>query len=212
DSPEQQLQATESLIALNKQFEKEQLNITKTLHNELDTKKLETERAELQQLLKKNKYGYRVGLFIAVSGLLLMAILLFRQIKARKKLKSKFDELLEQIQAEEQAIENETIVSEVVSQEVTTEEFVPNNQTPQKNNTATDQTNEQSAAVKVTEQRLLQALEQFEREKGYLKPIKLYELAKEFGTNRNTLSAIINEHKGTFSAYINKLRSEEHTS
>jgi len=209
DSPEQQLQATESLIALNKQFEKEQLNITKTLHNELDTKKLETERAELQQLLKKNKYGYRIGLFIAVSGLLLMAILLFRQIKARKKLKSKFDELLEKIQAEEQAVENETIVSEVVSQEVTTEEFVPNNQTPQKNNTATDQTNEQSAAVKVTEQRLLQALEQFEREKGYLKPIKLYELAKEFGTNRNTLSAIINEHKGTFSAYINKLRIDQ---
>src|SRR5690554_8216946 len=43
---ELQLQATESLIALNRQFEKEQQNITSTLHKELDTKKLENDRAQ----------------------------------------------------------------------------------------------------------------------------------------------------------------------
>ena len=180
--PQQQLQATESLIALNNRFEKEQLSITKTLHTELDTKKLETERAELQQRLKNNKYGYSIGLSVAIIALLLMAALLFKQNKAQKKLKKKFDELLQNTPSEEVKIN------------------VP------KTDSATESSKPKSAAVKVTEQRLLQLLEQFESEKRYLEPVKLYELAEEFGTNRNTLSALINEHKGNFSTYVNKLR------
>ena len=180
--PQQQLQATESLIALNNRFEKEQLSITKTLHTELDTKKLETERAALQQLLKSNKKTYRTWLMLAAVGLLFMAVLMYRQNKAQKKLKKKFDELLQNTPSEEVKIN------------------VP------KTDSATESSKPKSAAVKVTEQRLLQLLEQFESEKRYLEPVKLYELAEEFGTNRNTLSALINEHKGNFSTYVNKLR------
>lgn len=180
--PQQQLQATESLIALNNRFEKEQLSITKTLHTELDTKKLETERAALQQLLKSNKKTYRTWLMLAALGLLFMAVLMYRQNKAQKKLKKKFDELLQNTPSEEVKIS------------------VP------KTDSATESSKPKSAAVKVTEQRLLQLLEQFESEKRYLEPVKLYELAEEFGTNRNTLSALINEHKGNFSTYVNKLR------
>lgn len=180
--PQQQLQATESLIALNNRFEKEQLSITKTLHTELDTKKLETERAALQQLLKSNKKTYRTWLMLAAVGLLFMAVLMYRQNKAQKKLKKKFDELLQNTPSEEVKIN------------------VP------KTDSATESSKPKSAAVKVTEQRLLQLLEQFESEKRYLEPVKLYELAEEFGTNRNTLSALINEHKGNFNTYINKLR------
>src|SRR5690554_32910 len=182
NQPQQQLQATESLIALNNQFEKEQLSITKTLHTELDTKKLETERAALQQLLKSNKKTYRTWLMLAAVGLLFMAVLMHRQNKAQKKLKKKFDELLQNTPSEEVKIN------------------VP------KTDSATESSKPKSAAVKVTEQRLLQLLEQFESEKRYLEPVKLYELAEEFGTNRNTLSALINEHKGNFSTYVNKLR------
>lgn len=180
--PQQQLQATESLIALNNRFEKEQLSITKTLHTELDTKKLETERAALQQLLKSNKKTYRTWLMLAAVGLLFMAVLMYRQNKAQKKLKKKFDELLQNTPSEEVKIN------------------VP------KTDSATESSKPKSAAVKVTEQRLLQLLEKFESEKRYLEPVKLYELAEEFGTNRNTLSALINEHKGSFNTYINKLR------
>ena len=180
--PQQQLQATESLITLNNRFEKEQLSITKTLHTELDTKKLETERAALQQLLKSNKKTYRTWLMLAAVGLLFMAVLMYRQNKAQKKLKKKFDELLQNTPSEEVKIN------------------VP------KTDSATESSKPKSAAVKVTEQRLLQLLEQFESEKRYLEPVKLYELAEEFGTNRNTLSALINEHKGNFSTYVNKLR------
>lgn len=180
--PQQQLQATESLIALNNRFEKEQLSITKTLHTELDTKKLETERAALQQLLKSNKKTYRTWLMLAAVGLLFMAVLMYRQNKAQKKLKKKFDELLQNTPSEEVKIN------------------VP------KTDSTAESSKPKSAAVKVTEQRLLQLLEQFESEKRYLEPVKLYELAEEFGTNRNTLSALINEHKGNFSTYVNKLR------
>lgn len=52
----------------------------------------------------------------------------------------------------------------------------------------------------------MRELELFEKEKRFLTTIKLDDLAKEFGTNRNTLSAIINEYKGSYNAYINKLR------
>lgn len=180
--PQQQLQATESLIALNNRFEKEQLSITKTLHTELDTKKLETERAALQQLLKSNKKTYRTWLMLAAVGLLFMAVLMYRQNKAQKKLKKKFDELLQNTPSEEVKVS------------------VP------KTDSATESSKPKSAAVKVTEQRLLQLLEKFESEKRYLEPVKLYELAEEFGTNRNTLSTLINEHKGSFNTYINKLR------
>ena len=57
NQPKLQLQATENLIALNQQFEKEQQNITNTLHYELETKKLEYDRDTLQKQLKtiKNK-------------------------------------------------------------------------------------------------------------------------------------------------------------
>src|SRR5690606_28040057 len=64
-------------------------------------------------------------------------------------------------------------------------------------------------AVKATEARLLRELAQFENEKGYLKPVKLEELAQQWGTNRNTLSALINTHKGSFNTYLNKLRIEQ---
>lgn len=193
--PQQQLQATESLIALNNRFEKEQLSITKTLHTELDTKKLETERAALQQLLKSNKKTYRTWLMSAAVGLLFMAVLMYRQNKAQKKLKKKFNELLEK-----------ALNKEKEAKHIAVSEVAQNNQAAQESHTSAETSKPKSAAVKVTEQRLLQLLEQFESEKRYLEPVKLNDLAKEFGTNRNTLSALINEHKGNFSTYVNKLR------
>jgi len=196
--PQRQLQATESLIALNHRFENEQLNITKTLHNELGTKKLEAERAELQQRLKNNKYGYTIGLFVAVIALLIMVALLLKQHKAQKKLKTKFNELLEKAQNKEKEAKHIAVL-----------EVEQNNQAAQESNATTETSKPKSIAVTVTEQRLLQALEQFESGRGYLKPVKLNDLAKEFGTNRNTLSALINEHRGNFNNYINKLRIDQ---
>nr|WP_297310087.1 helix-turn-helix transcriptional regulator [uncultured Flavobacterium sp.] len=57
-----------------------------------------------------------------------------------------------------------------------------------------------------TEIKLLKLLEKFEEEKGFLEPLKLEDLAIKLGTNRTTLSGILNEHKDNFLNYINKLR------
>lgn len=184
-NPEQQLHATESLIALNKQFEREQLSITKTMHRELDTKKLEAERERLKSVLqnKQKTYGILLGLFAV--GLLGIMAYAYQQRMAKKRLKNKFDELVKQINTKALVKENPPIVSNELG----------NNRPP--------------IAVKATEARLLRELAQFENEKGYLKPVKLEELAQQWGTNRSTLSALINTHKGSFNTYLNKLRIEQ---
>lgn len=184
-NPEQQLHATESLIALNKQFEREQLSITKTMHRELDTKKLEAERERLKSVLqnKQKTYGILLGLFAV--GLLGIMAYAYQQRMAKKRLKNKFDELVKQINTKALVKENPPIVSNELG----------NNRPP--------------VAVKATEARLLRELAQFENEKGYLKPVKLEELAQQWGTNRSTLSALINTHKGSFNTYLNKLRIEQ---
>lgn len=66
-----------------------------------------------------------------------------------------------------------------------------------------------SKELSFTEQRLLNELDRFEKEKRYLNPIKLDDLAESLGTNRNTLSKILNTHKEGFSSYINKLRIQQ---
>jgi len=52
-------------------------------------------------------------------------------------------------------------------------------------------------------------LKRFENQKQFLKPLKLDELAQYFGTNRSTLSALLNKVKGNFNSYINELRIVE---
>lgn len=185
DNTKQQLHATESLIALNKQFEREHLSITKTMHRELDTKKLEAERERLKSVLqnKQKTYGILLGLFAV--GLLGIMAYAYQQRMAKKRLKNKFDELVKQINTKALVKENPPIVSNELG----------NNRPP--------------IAVKATEARLLRELAQFENEKGYLKPVKLEELAQQWGTNRSTLSALINTHKGSFNTYLNKLRIEQ---
>lgn len=192
-NPEQQLHATESLIALNKQFEREQLSITKTMHRELDTKKLEAEREQLKSVLQNKQKS--TNLWLGLLGLGLVGILwyAYEQYRAKKRLKNKFDELVNKIKTSEQ---NTTKQATII--------------TPESNSESTKKIkNRPPIAVKATEARLLRELAQFENEKGYLKPVKLEELAQQWGTNRSTLSALINTHKGSFNTYLNKLRIEQ---
>ena len=184
-NPEQQLHATESLITLNKQFEREQMSITKTMHREIDTKRLEAEREQLISVLQNKQKKYGIWLGLLAVGLLGIMTYAYQQRMAKKRLKNKFDELVKQINTKALAKENPPIVSNE-----------PGNNRP-------------PIAVKATETRLLRELAQFENEKGYLKPVKLEELAQQWGTNRSTLSALINTHKGSFNTYLNKLRIEQ---
>lgn len=182
NQPRKQLEATENLLLLNKQFEKEQLSVTQTLHKELDTKKWESSKEELQNQLSKNKKWY----FILGFGFTLLGIYSYWLRNERKKLRAKFEKLL-------QNIENEKIV--LSSEE---EAILPN---VKFNSPEIDTIDANS-----TELKLLKLLQIFEEEKGYLSPLRLEDLATKLGTNRTTLSTVLNDHKGGFLTYINSLR------
>lgn len=205
-----QLQATESLIALNRQFEKEQHNITKTLHKELDTKKLEKEREQLHKQLKRSKKTYGFWLSLLGAGLLGLTAYSIWQDREKKKFKTKFEGLLQKIQNDKQnhIVLNTALDAPIALKSIKVsipEEGISHKPEIDSKNDALSY-DEKSAAVKATEKRLSKELERFEKEKRFLTTIKLDDLAKEFGTNRNTLSAIINEYKGSYNTYINKLR------
>lgn len=208
EQPKLQFEATERLIALNRKFEKEQHNITKTLHNELDTKKLETEREQLHKQLRNNKNTYGFWLSLLGAGLLVVIGYSIWQDKEKKKFKIKFEGLLQKIQSERKP---EMVLQDANEKEINLEEEIKLKEGTE-NQPEIDVTREasiqdnKSVALKATEKRLLRELERFEKEKGFLTTVKLDDLAKDFGTNRNTLSALINEHKGNFNSYINKLR------
>lgn len=190
---EQQLHATESLIALNKQFEREQQSITKTLHQELDTKKLEAQRERLKSVLQTNQKTTNLWLGLLGVGLVGILWYAYRQYRAKKRLKIKFDELVNKIKTSEQNITKQVAI---ITPEIDSE-------------SVKKAKNRAPIAVKATEVRLLNKLEKFENEKDYLKPVKLEGLAQQWDTNRSTLSSLINTHKGSFNAYINKLRIEQ---
>lgn len=180
--PQKQLEATENLLLLNKQFEKEQLSVTHTLHTELDTKKWESSKEELQNQLAKNKIWY----FIFGVGFILLGIYSYWLRNERKKLRLKFEKLLHNIEEEK----------------VTTSLRQPGNAPINEDHSLEKETIDRNS----TELKLLKLLQKFEDEKGYLSPLKLEDLAIHLGTNRTTLSTVLNDHKGGFLTYINSLR------
>lgn len=195
--PQKQLQTTESLIALNQQFEKEQQHLTNTLHYELETKKLEASKTHLTQQLSTSKSNLLV--WLVLGGLLCLALVVYGvwQNKQKKQWRLHYNILI-----------NET--GEVVSNKPT---FVETNTLT--NNTANNEVIDvvvakEAGKLSVTELRLLQALQLFENEKDFLKPLKLDDLASQLNTNRNTLSKLINVHKNVnFNQYINSLRVKQ---
>src|SRR5690606_2280014 len=65
------------------------------------------------------------------------------------------------------------------------------------------------ARLSPTELRLSEGLTHFEKEKGFLAPTTLDDLAKKLNTTRSTLSPFLNEYKNGFSTYINSLRIQQ---
>lgn len=185
DEPKLQLEATENLLLLNKQFEKEQLSVTNTLHTELDTKKWQSSKEELQNQLSNNKKWYLILGF----GFTVIVFYSYWLRNERKRLKRKFEQLIQNIEREKIAISS----------------IVESSESKNGNNLLGKETFDSNS----TEMKLLKLLQIFEEEKGYLSPLKLEDLALRLGTNRTTLSAVLNEHKGGFLGYINRLRIEQ---
>lgn len=193
-----QLQSTESLIALNQQFEKEQRYLTDALHYQLDTSQLRAEKAALQKQLNQNKPPYRTLLMVIGGVSILSLIFLLWQIKRRRKntrvvLPDDDLKIIDELKEDEKEDNQNTLL------ELTNNSFIDDYQEVE------TITNKLSA----TEQRLFDALAIFETKKKFKQTITLEELALQLGTNRTTLSNFLNTHKGGYNNYFSKLRVTE---
>ena len=197
-----QNQATESLITLNQQFEKEQQSITDILHEELDTKKLKKSQVQLQKLVNKST------IWISVLGgvLLILAVYLFwKRFKNQNVDKNSTIKEKENVVEIADVVKNETTeVKEVANVSNSITEILPE---PQKEEQKKEK--QKKEELSSTEQRLFEGLTRFEKEKGFLESTTLDDLAKQLNTTRSTLSPFLNEHKSGFSTYVNKLRIQQ---
>ena len=216
NQPQLQLNATNSLMALNQQFEKEQQSITSILHQDLENKKI---TSQWQKLVSK------YNLWISVLGGVLLIIAAFLFWKKSKKHKLKENEQSQIIEETEiTTIKNKEITDngvveiekslEIVDAIENTEPSIEaiENKSVVENETELRETQQQEESTRVlsaTDQRLLNGLNSFEQEKGYLEPVGLDDLAKKLNTTRSTLSPFLNEHKNGFSTYINSLRIQQ---
>lgn len=218
---ELQNKATASLMALNQQFEAEQQSITNFLHEELDTKKLKNSELILQKSVNN------AAIWISVLGVLLVVLavyLFWKQFKVKK----------QQIKANEQSevveipkhedrgvavcIEIENIKSAenkavaIIDNTETATVAVTETESVFENTTEIPETQQQvknTSVISATNQRLLDGLNLFEQEKGFLDSVTLDDLAKQLNTTRSTLSPFLNEYKKGFSTYINSLRIQQ---
>ena len=196
-----QLQATESLITLNQQYEKEQRYLTDVLHHQLETQELQAEKIALQKQLEAGKRPYGIWL-IALVGIAIICTYSFFWWKKRNR-KEKIVPLPDVVQNER----NEVIEEQFYKEHLT---IVKNNEVAYENlQVETEQKEPQKKLLSATEQRLLKQLNVFEKEKKYKQPITLDDMALQFGTNRTTLSNFLNTHKGGYNNYFSKLRVTE---
>lgn len=203
NQPQLQLNATNSLMALNQQFEKEQQSITSILHQDLENKKI---TSQWQKLVSK------YNLWISVLGgvLVLTAGYLFWKKSKNNKIQviEKTEVADKEVAEIEKALETVDVIENtgITTIEVAEIESVVENETEL---SETKQQGKSTPVLSATDQRLLDGLNNFEQEKGFLEPVNLDDLAKQLNTTRSTLSPFLNEYKSGFSTYINSLRIQQ---
>jgi len=206
---ELQLQATESLIALNQQFEKEQQYLTDVLHYQLETHQLQAEKIALQKQLKnKNKIPLVLWLVAFASASLVAGTFVVRKFRNKK--------MYTEANPNSESHKNNTALNVDLSKEDRTDhtdfQIMQTSQTLQNNldqkqySVLSHKQPDNSIILTSTEKRLMREFKLFEAKKEFKKTITLEQLAAQFGTNRTTLSNFLNTHKGGYNNYLSKLR------
>lgn len=144
--------------------------------------------------------------FINISSLLILAVYLFwKRFKNQNFDKNNTIKEKENVTEITDVVKNETTeVKEVANVSNSITEILPE---PQKEEQKREK--QKKEELSSTEQRLLEGLTRFEKEKGFLESTTLDDLAKQLNTTRSTLSPFLNEHKSGFSTYVNKLRIQQ---
>ncbi|MDM1043540.1 AraC family transcriptional regulator [Myroides sp. 1354] len=184
---EKELYYTKLLMELSSELHKNNSKLSSFLHTHLDTKKLEASKQKLEYELSRSQSQIK-GLYALVTILIFIVFMgLVYYQKTQQKLQQQYKHLIQEspkhpIQLS-QRLQQESVASSVSVE--FTESQQPLN----------------------TTQVLIRKLEDFEQKKGYLQKITQDELARQFGTNRNTLSKFFNEEKNiNFSDYLKHLR------
>lgn len=177
---------TDSVIASNRK------NLSKEILKKYDTPILMKEREGLIE-----KLNYKNTFYIWLVIFLLLTVLLFIYIinENRKKIK-KYEKYAKTL-----LLESPSVISKIHKDE-----------NRENNNVSTIKTNEKNIKSELLSnpifKELIEKIKLFENNNEYLsKNITLDSLSKEFDTNRDYLSKLINETKGkNFSQYLNELR------
>lgn len=185
---EKELYYTKLLMGLSAELHKTNSKLSSYIHTHLDTKKLEASKQKLEHELSKSQSQIK-GLYGLVTALILLVFIgLVYYQKKQQKLQQQYKQLVHESPQESLhrsthlPLEEQAIVSPSIE---LLESQQPLN----------------------TTQVLIRKLEDFEQKKGYLQKITQDELARQFGTNRNTLSKFFNEEKNiNFSDYLKHLR------
>lgn len=196
---EKQVYLIDRLIKLNDTIYKSNYEFSKEIHQKFDTPELLEQKQKLiSNLDKKNTTLY----WFLGGGLLLLLVFIYLYSINQKKLK------VYRIQAQKLIdIQNKSLA---VDQLDNFEKLDAEDQKIQISEVLGDEKNNKikSQIPENIRQALIVKLHDFEKQKIFItKSITLYSLSKDFETNRDYLSKIINETKGkSFSNYLNELR------
>jgi AraC-like DNA-binding protein len=173
-----ELEYIQKLLRVDSILNNNYRNITNAINIEYDTPKLLNDRQIVINKLNDKVKINQILMVLAVSISILLILLSIFQYKKRKKQKLIFEELIKSSESKETKVKRVKVKKEAVE---LPKEFIED---------------------------LLEKLELFEKEKGYLsRNIKLNQLAQEMKTNTKYLSYVINKFKNyNYAQYINDLR------
>lgn len=196
---EKQIYLIDRLIGLNEVIYESNYKFSKKIHQKFDTPELLEQKEKLILNLDKRNtalYGLLGG------GLLLLFIFIYLYNINRSKLK------LYQVQAQK-LIDTQNESSEIYKLNNSEKLEIENHVTQIPDLLFNEKNNKVKSPIpENVKQALILKLENFEKQKIFItKNITLYSLSKDFETNRDYLSKIINEIKDkSFSQYLNELR------
>ncbi len=184
---EKELYYTKLLMTLSSELHKSNTKLSSYMHTHLDTKQLEASQKKLEYELARSKSKIK-GLYGLVTVLILVVFIgLIYYQKKQQVLQSQYKQLIHQSPKE-----TVSLLEHVQQNRI---DALPLIEIPEAN------------TLLSTNQVLIKKLIDFENKKGFLQKITQDELARQFGTNRNTLSKFFNEEKNiSFSDYLKRLR------
>lgn len=189
---DQQLVYINTLMLLDRSYEKNFKYLYSKINKEYDTQKLITEKKKIERSLQLRTY---VGVFLMILTIVI-SVFGFRFYKLQKIYKKRFDEIVDGQFEDSSEIDQDLLKEFKFSEETDHKKLDYYSKIPN--------------LKPVLVENIVNQIKTFEKEERYLDmQISIKSLSEEFGTNYVYLSKIINVYRGkNFNTYINDLRLE----